>query len=93
MYILKKQVDFFPELQLGIKDPRVTLDFEDECGDIWRFDFIYYNNIYFTVNRKRNEYRLTPMNKYFECFGIKAGDTIILCRDESKLKIAYKKTR
>ncbi|MDQ0658391.1 MULTISPECIES: EcoRII N-terminal effector-binding domain-containing protein [unclassified Paenibacillus] len=93
MYILKNQVNFFPKLSEDKKNPRVTLNFEDECGEVWSFDFIHYNNKYFTEKGERDEYRLTPMNKYFEQFNIKAGDTITLLHEESKLKIVCERTK
>jgi len=43
MLIPKKEeiLRFFPELDLGIKNPRVTIEFEDEFGKFWNFSFIF----------------------------------------------------
>ncbi|WP_141336792.1 EcoRII N-terminal effector-binding domain-containing protein [Paenibacillus sp. tmac-D7] len=90
MYVLKDSISFFPRLGTGTLNPRVTLVFEDESGRSWTFDFIYYNNAYF--GGTRDEYRLTPMNDYFNLYNIKAGDTIILERaTDGKLKIRHEK--
>lgn len=74
MYILKDSISFFPTLGGDTLNPRVTLVFEDESGRSWTFDFIYYNNVYF--GGTRDEYRLTPMNDYFNLYNIRAGDCI-----------------
>lgn len=91
MYILKESVSFFPRLGNKELNPRVTLKFEDEVGRFWFFDFIYYNNSYFSGTR--DEYRLTPMNDYFHQYAIKAGDTIILEKTSNDdLKIRHEKS-
>lgn len=90
MYILKEAVSFFPSLGVDTLNPRVTLQFEDQSGEFWSFDFIYYNNVYF--GGTRDEYRLTPMNNYFYHNRIKAGDAIILERTGDKeFKIRHEK--
>ncbi|MFW5437863.1 EcoRII N-terminal effector-binding domain-containing protein [Paenibacillus apiarius] len=90
MYILKNDISFFPRLGSNIQNPRATLVFEDASGRSWTFDFIYYNNSYF--GGTRDEYRLTPMNDYFNLYNIRAGDTIILERaTDGKLKIRHEK--
>ncbi|WP_339847687.1 EcoRII N-terminal effector-binding domain-containing protein [Paenibacillus sp. FSL W7-1088] len=90
MYILKQDISFFPRLGTDIQNPRAHLVFEDMTGRSWTFDFIYYNNSFF--GGTRDEYRLTPMNDYFNLYNIRAGDTIILERTENgKFKINHEK--
>lgn len=71
-------LEFFPELDPSVKNPRVTLVFEDEAAQHWEFNYIYYNNRFF--GGTRNEYRLTGMTSFIRQNNLKAGDTIILSR-------------
>ena len=71
-------LDFFPELDPAVKNPRITLVFEDEASQHWKFNYIYYNNRFF--GGTRNEYRLTGMTSYIQQNNLKAGDTIVLSR-------------
>lgn len=81
---------FFPELPSGIKNPRVVLDFVDETGRIWAFNFIYYNGKFF--GGTRNEYRLTGMTQYIRAFNLKTGDTIVLEKESERLRrICYRR--
>ncbi|MEK0314808.1 EcoRII N-terminal effector-binding domain-containing protein [Cohnella sp. 56] len=90
MYILKKSISFFPRLGYDTLNPRSTHSFQDASGRMWTFDFIYYNNVYF--GGTRDEYRLTPMNEYFNLYGLRAGDTIVLERStDGLLKINHLK--
>ncbi len=73
-------ITFFPGLKRDTKNPRVALYFIDQKGIEWCFSFIYYNNKFF--GRTRNEYRLTGMTRYFNKYDLKAGDRLILRRDE-----------
>jgi len=91
MLIPKKEeiLRFFPELDLGIKNPRVTIEFEDEFGKFWNFSFIYYNNIFW--GGTRNEYRLTGMTAYFRAASLQPEDTIILSHDPGGYHINYRR--
>lgn len=71
---------FFPELNPEEKNPRVTLVFEDDSAQHWKFNFIYYNNRFF--GGTRNEYRLTGMTSFIRQNNLKVGDTIILSHRE-----------
>ena len=71
---------FFPVLNAEEKNPRITLVFEDEAAQHWKFNFIYYNNRFF--GGTRNEYRLTGMTSFIRQNNLKVGDTIILSRKE-----------
>lgn len=79
---------FFPDLDGGRKNPRVTLRFTDPAGTEWDFAFIYYNNRFF--GGTRNEYRLTRMTPFLRSHGLRAGDTLILkCDKAGRRWIAY----
>ena len=69
---------FFPDLGNTTKNPRVALVFEDDWGQRWHFNFIYYNNKFHNSNGTRNEYRLTGLTRFFRENGLKAGDEIML---------------
>ncbi len=75
-----KILSFFPELLKDEKNPRVTLIFSDPYGKKWAFSFIYYNNRYF--GGTRNEFRLTCMTRFMKANNLKAGDKLILSKDE-----------
>ena len=69
---------FFPDLGNATKNPRVALVFEDDWGQRWHFNFIYYNNKFHSPKGTRNEYRLTGLTRFFRENGLKAGDEIML---------------
>ena len=69
---------FFPDLGNATKNPRVSLIFEDDWGQRWTFNFIYYNNKFHSPNGTRNEYRLTGLTRFFRENGLKSGDEIML---------------
>lgn len=69
---------FFPDLGNASKNPRVALVFEDDWGQRWPFNFIYYNNKFHSPNGTRNEYRLTGLTRFFRENGLRAGDEIML---------------
>jgi Restriction endonuclease EcoRII, N-terminal len=71
-------LSFFPPLNSTTKNPRISLDVQDDAGGIWIFVFIYYNNR--LVGGTRNEFRLTGMTKYFRRFNLKAGDSVFFRR-------------
>tara|TARA_Y100000588_G_scaffold33831_1_gene32856 strand:- start:3830 stop:4261 length:432 start_codon:yes stop_codon:yes gene_type:complete len=90
--IPKKQeiLEFFPTLSAEEKNPRRALQFRDEFGRSWSFQFIYYNNKFF--GGTRNEYRLTGVTGYVRTTGLRAGDRITLTRTiDSELTIAHSK--
>jgi len=71
---------FFPPVDKATKNPRHSLSFRDEAGGKWTFEFIYYNNRFF--GGTRNEYRLTCMTEFLRSNNLKAGDELVLRRDE-----------
>lgn len=83
-------LSFFPQLDKGLKNPRMVMDIIDDSGREWSFVFVYYNNRFF--GGTRNEYRLTGMTSYFREFNLKAGDVIIFRRHTNNyLTISYKR--
>jgi hypothetical protein len=81
---------FFPQLEASIKNPRVPLDLLDDTGREWTFMFIYYNGKFF--GGTRNEYRVTGMTAYLREFNLKAGDKVILRRENPRvLRITFKR--
>lgn len=81
---------FFPFLGSETKNPRAKMNFYDDAGQIWRFNFIYYNNRFF--GGTRNEYRLTGMTSFIKQNNLKAGDTIVLKRTlDDDLEISYER--
>lgn len=70
--------DIFPHLGTDKLNPRTSLTFEDEEKNIWTFQYIYYNDVYFGKERNKahNEYRLTCVKDYIAHNSIVAGDII-----------------
>src|SRR5690348_4003828 len=66
-------VAIFPPLDPKVKNPRAAIDFFDDGGAKWSFQYIYYNNAPHDADGTRNEYRVTHMTGYFRQFGAKAG--------------------
>lgn len=73
-------LSFFPRLDPKAYNPRHRLVFRDHAAQKWTFSFIYYNNKLF--GGTRNEYRLTCMTPFIRARNLRAGDTIVLSRDE-----------
>lgn len=73
-------LSFFPFLDPGAKNPRVSLIFREPDGITrWDFNFIYYNNRFF--GGTRNEYRLTCMTRYLRARNAAVGDQVVLSKD------------
>lgn len=81
-------LSFFPMLDSMQFNPRCSISFRDTAGVIWPFSFIYYNNKKY--GGTRNEYRLTGMTRYLNSNNLKAGDRLILKRNDYELyRIEY----
>ncbi|RIX60106.1 hypothetical protein D3P08_00500 [Paenibacillus nanensis] len=94
MLIPKTVLSFFPDLGNGVKNPRYKLRFRDEEGNVWTFNFIYYNNKFFSEKGKRNEYRLTGMTRFIKENNLQPNDSIILERNSSmELCIKYERSQ
>jgi hypothetical protein len=86
-----KILSFFPTLATRIKNPRAMIRFQDEKGSPWDFVFIYYNNKFF--DGTRNEYRLTRMTEFIRVHSLRAGDELILTRDDDDITFRIAFTR
>ncbi len=73
-------LSFFPRLDRSEKNPRRILTMADCLEQRWKFAFIYYNNKFF--GGTRNEFRLTRLTDFFRSHNLKAGDVLIIERDE-----------
>jgi len=83
-------LSFFPELNISDKNPRHVITFQDQFNELWKFTFIYYNNVFY--GGTRNEYRLTGMTKYFNKNNLKSGDSLTLTRNHDEIyHIRYSK--
>lgn len=82
IHVPKQQeiLSFFPLLTKETKNPRHSITFTDPMNEEWRFNFIYYNNKFF--GGTRNEFRLTGMTKFLRRHDLKAGDDLILKRND-----------
>ena len=89
MLIPKKQelMDFFPTLNPKEENPRVAIDFIDDLGITWTFNYIYYNNKF--RGGTRNEYRLTGMTAFFRQNNASPGDQLFfeLRKDDYYIRI------
>ncbi len=82
---------FFPPLDPKTFNPRVVMDFVDDAGKEWSFNFIYYNNKLFQKGT-RNEYRLTGMTAFCREHSLKAGDTLIIRKGNRQAhEISYRR--
>lgn len=75
--------DIFPKMGIDKPNPREEILFFDEDNTLWKFQYIYYNDIFFGKDKKlgHNEHRLTRVKKYLKQNGIVAGDTIFFSID------------
>lgn len=82
IYVNKKQdiINFFPPLNLMELNPRVPLQFSDQYGSKWDFNFVYYNNKR-VADGTRDEYRLTGMTAFFKQHPGRPGDVLVLKKD------------
>lgn len=82
IHVPKQQniLSFFPLLTKETKNPRHSITFTDPMSEKWVFNFIYYNNKFF--GGTRNEFRLTGMTGFLRRHNLKAGDNLILRRDD-----------
>jgi hypothetical protein len=75
----------FPLLGIEKLNPRVPIDFTDEDGKEWTFQYIYYNDQFFgkPARQSHNEHRLTCVKDYISENGIHSGDRIWFGIDEN----------
>ena len=76
-------LSFLPTLPRSQKNPRLTLTVREmESGELWEFQYIYYNNRHFDVGGTRNEYRLTGMTSFLRSVAAGVGDELEFTKDE-----------
>ena len=86
----KTVVNFFPDLDIYKKNPRMEIIFKDISFHEWVFNFIYYNNKKF--DGTRDEYRLTRTARYIKTYSLQVGDTVTLSRKDNKYFISHDQT-
>lgn len=85
----------FPRMSTKLLNPRVELVFFDERGNMWTFQYIYYNDVFFgkPKNKSHNEHRLTCVTSFIRENRIKAGDSIWFSIDDAGVrKIGFKRS-
>lgn len=82
------EIGIFPDLGTEELNPRRSLEFYEEDGTFWTFQFIYYNDYFFgkPKNKSHNEYRLTRVIDLIRKHKIKSGDEIYFYIDSSGLR-------
>lgn len=82
------ETDIFPQLSKEILNPREEVVFYDENGDLWKFQYIYYNDCYHGKPAKlaHNEHRLTCTKDYIRKNSLVAGDSIWFGLDETNVR-------
>lgn len=86
----------FPKLEVDKLNPRVTVTFIDEENQVWSFQYIYYNDVFFGKERAKahNEFRLTCVKDYIRHNSILSGDEIWFGIDEDGTRrIGFKKAQ
>ena len=84
----------FPTLGKDKLNPREELIFYDDESNMWSFQYIYYNDIYFGKDKKHghDEHRLTCVKQYFKKNNIISGDTICFSIDSRGVRhISFEK--
>ena len=78
----------FPHLGTETLNPRLTVTFVDEDDQIWFFQYIYYNDVFFGKEKAKahNEFRLTCVKDYIRHNSICSGDEIWFGIDESGIR-------
>ena len=89
-HVPKTVVNFFPDLNVNKKNPRMEILFKDTFFHEWVFNYIYYNNKKF--GGTRDEYRLTRTAGYIKSYDLQAGDAVTLSRKNSEYFISHDQT-
>lgn len=78
-------MNIFPIMGTGTLNPKVPIDFYDESGRKWTFNYTYYNDYFWGKPAKKahNEYRLTVgILKFMRENNIKSGDKVWFGMDD-----------
>lgn len=80
--------NIFPKLGIDELNPREEILFFDEQNLAWKFQYIYYNDIFWGKDKKHghNEHRLTCVRKFIKERNIVAGDVIYFSIDEKGIR-------
>lgn len=90
------QSAIFPQLGIETMNPRIEVLFYDEDDIAYKFQYIYYNDVFFRIDKKRghNEFRITCVKDFIRNNCIKAGDKIWLGIDANGVRrIGFDKIR
>ena len=82
-------LSFFPALQPDQINPRMVIRFYDDLDQLWKFNFIYYNNK--LRGGTRNEYRLTGMTSFLRGAGACVDDILVFEKNDDEYTIRIKK--
>lgn len=82
-------LSFFPTLPANQINPRIVIRFYDDLDQLWKFNFIYYNNK--LRGGTRNEYRLTGMTSFLRGASASVDDILVFEKNEDDYLIRIKK--
>ena len=82
------KTSIFPQLGTDTINPRVEVVFYDENDNAYKFQYIYYNDVFFRPDKKRghNEFRITCVKDYIGKNSIKSGDKIWFALDKNNVR-------
>ena len=83
-------LSFFPTLDANLPNPRMTIRFNDDLDQTWKFNYIYYNNK--LRGGTRNEYRLTSMTAFLRETNATVDDILVFEKNEDDYFIRLKKS-
>lgn len=83
-------LSFFPTLDANLPNPRMTIRFNDDLDQTWKFNYIYYNNK--LRGGTRNEYRLTSMTAFLRETNAMVDDILVFEKNEDDYFIRLKKS-
>ena len=71
---LVARTDVFPKLSKEVLNPRTEVCFFDENDICWRFQYIYYNDLFHGKPKEKghDEFRMTCVKEYISEYNIKA---------------------
>ena len=72
------KTDIFPPLGIETLNPRTTLEFYDEDGEQYKFEYIYYNDQFHgkESSKSHNEFRLTRVIDFLRKVKAQSGDQV-----------------
>lgn len=85
---LVAKTSVFPQLGKDELNPRTEVCFFDEENTCWKFQYIYYNDIFHgkPKGKGHDEFRMTCVIDFIRQYKIKAGDSIWFGVDEHGVK-------